>query len=77
MISVVRPAWKDEIVQRTASTLQPLEQARSCWFKQFKLNRPSGLLLDDDGALSHTGTAHELADPDLHEIAATQLTVDC
>jgi hypothetical protein len=70
MIGMVRSAWKDEIVQRTASTFQPLEQARPCGFKQFKLNRPAGLLLDDDGALSDTGTAYQLADPDLHEIAA-------
>jgi hypothetical protein len=76
MIGVVRPVWKDEVVEGAAPALQPVEQACPRRFKQFELNRPASLLLDDDGALADTGATDELADTDSDQIAATQLAVD-
>jgi hypothetical protein len=71
------PGPKDEVVDRAAAALQPVEQARPRRFKQFELNRPAGLLLDDYGTLADASAAHDVADPHLHQGAATQLAVDC
>jgi hypothetical protein len=40
------------------------------------LDRLLGLLLYDDGAITHAPTRHDFADPDPDHVAATQLAVD-
>jgi hypothetical protein len=48
MSSVVDPAWKDEVVRRTAPTIKPSKDARAGRFKKLELNRTSSFALDDD-----------------------------
>lgn len=68
-----RSAREHKVVQRPASTLQPLKQARPRRFEQLELHGPASLLLDDDGSLPNATTAYQLADPDFDEITAAQL----
>src|ERR1700722_11676037 len=49
MISVIDSARKDELVKRATSAFQPGKQASSCVRQQLELDRPTGLLLHDDG----------------------------
>jgi hypothetical protein len=76
VIGVIRSAREHEVVQRAATALQPLKQARPSRFEQFELHRPAGLLLNYDGSLADATTAHQLADPDLDQITASKLAVD-
>jgi hypothetical protein len=50
MIGVIDPARKDELVKRAASAFEPRQNAAAGGLKEFKLNGPAGLLLDDDRA---------------------------
>jgi len=50
MIGVIGPARKDELVKRAASAFEPGQNAAAGRLKEFELNRPAGLLLDDDRA---------------------------
>jgi hypothetical protein len=73
---VVAPARKDEIVQRTATTFQPSQDAGSGTVEQLELNRSTGLLLDDDGPRADPIADHEITDVNLDEVATPQLTVN-
>jgi hypothetical protein len=50
MIGVIEPARKDELVKSAASAFEPDQNAASSRLKEFELNGPARLLLDDDGA---------------------------
>jgi hypothetical protein len=50
MIGVIDPARKDEIVKHANSAFEPGQHAAAQCLKEFKLNGPPGLLLDDDCA---------------------------
>ena len=50
MIGVIDPARKDEIVKRANSAFEPGQHTAARCLKEFKLNGPPGLLLDDDCA---------------------------
>jgi hypothetical protein len=50
VIGVIEPARKDELVKRAASAFEPGQNAAAGGLKEFKLNGPAGLLLDDDRA---------------------------
>jgi hypothetical protein len=50
MIGAINPARKDELVKRAASAFEPGQNAAAGGLKEFKLNGPAGLLLDDDRA---------------------------
>ena len=41
------------------------------------MNRPIGLLLDDDCSRPNVATRNDIANLDLDQVAATQLAVDC
>jgi hypothetical protein len=75
MIGVIDPARKDELVQRAASVLEPGQNAAAGGFKEFKLNEPAGLLLDDDRAGSNPTAADKVADLDLHDVTPTQFAI--
>jgi len=47
---VIDPGGKDELVERAASAFEPGQNAAAGGLKEFELNRPAGLLLDDDRA---------------------------
>lgn len=68
MISVIDPAWKDELIQRAASVFEPGENAAAGRFEEFELNGTAGLLLDDDRARPNPTAAYEVADLDLHDV---------
>jgi hypothetical protein len=50
MIGVIDPAREDKFFKRTAPAFEPSQNAAAGGLKEFKLNRPAGLLLDDDRA---------------------------
>ena len=50
MIGVIDTAREDELVKRTASAFEPGQNAAAGGFEELKLNRPAGLLLNDDRA---------------------------
>jgi hypothetical protein len=50
MVGVVDPARKGELVNCSVSAFELGENAAAGGFEEFKLNGPSGLLLDDDRA---------------------------
>ena len=50
MVGVIDPAWKSELVNRSASAFEPGQNAAAGGFEELKLNRPTCLLLDDDRA---------------------------
>jgi len=76
MAVTINTAWKHVIVYRAATTFKPCEQAGAGIWQQLELNRSSGLLLHHDCAGANLSTADNIANLDLHEVAATQLTVD-
>ncbi len=47
MIGVIDPSRKDEIVKRANSAFEPRQNTTAGCLKKFKLNGPSGLLLND------------------------------
>jgi hypothetical protein len=74
--SVVDPAREGEVVERAAPTLKPSKDARAGRFKKLELNGPASLTLDDDGPGADQPATDEIADPDLHDVAAAQFAVD-
>jgi hypothetical protein len=50
MIGVIDAARKDEFLRRAASVFEPGQNATAGGLKEFKLNRPAGLPLNDDRA---------------------------
>ena len=48
MIGVIDTAREDELVKCAASAFEPGQNAAAGGLKEFELNRPTGLLLDDD-----------------------------
>jgi hypothetical protein len=50
LVGVIGPARKREHINCSASAFEPGQNAAARGFEQFKLNRPTRLLLDDDRA---------------------------
>ena len=60
------------IFQGPTPKLEPFEEAGANIIHQLKLNRPSSLLLNDGGSGSNFPVANDVADPDLHQVAAAE-----
>ena len=73
---VIDPARKGKVVERFAMAFKPGQDAAPCSVKQLKLNRAARLLLDDNGAIANPAAHDEIADLDLHDVAAAKLAVD-
>lgn len=73
---VVDSAGKEIFDRGAAPSLQPCQQCRSHIGGEFELHWSIGFLLDDDRAIADVGTGNHIANPDLHQIAAAQLTID-
>ena len=73
---VVSAAREGVALDRAAPALQPNLETGSGRFEQLELDRPTGLLLGNCGPRPDPASADKLADPDFHDIAATQLAVD-
>jgi hypothetical protein len=72
----ITAAGKDEIIERPAPPFQPSEEARARRLNDLELNGLAGLLLDDDRAWRRGATTDDIADFQLHQIAAAQFSVD-
>jgi len=48
MISMINSARKDKVAERASSMFEPSEDAGAGRLKKLELNRPVGLLLNDD-----------------------------
>lgn len=70
------PALEHEIIDGAAPSQQPCCEARAGVRGNFKLHGPPGLPLNDHCAVTNFGSGHEVADLELHQIAAPQLAVD-
>ncbi len=73
---MIDAAWEGVIIDRSAASLQPCQQARACCFHKFELHWPLRLTLHHDRAGTNTSARHEVADLHLHDVTATQLAVD-
>jgi hypothetical protein len=76
MTHVVDAAWKQKILDRTATPLKPSRQAPSRLSHDFKLNRSTGLLLDDGGARADAPATDDVANPNFDQVATAKLAVD-
>jgi hypothetical protein len=74
--SVIRATRESKVLQGSTAEFEPFEKASAGIGHQFKLNRPARLLLYDRSPCSNFPIANDIADPDLHQIASTKLTVD-
>src|SRR4249920_1594898 len=77
LISVIDPARKSELVNRSPSAFEPGQNAAAGGFEELKLNRPTCLLLDDNRACANLGAADKLTNLDLDDVTSSQLAVDC
>jgi len=64
------------VVGCAAAVLQPCGNGGPRRFKQLKLGRPPGFLLDDRNPCPHTVTAGEIANSNLDDVTPPQLAVD-
>lgn len=76
MTGVVGAAQERAVVKRFPPAFQPSLKAGPSRFEQIELDRPARLLLCDDASRPHPPATDQLADPDLHDVAAAQLAVD-
>jgi hypothetical protein len=75
VIGVIDPAREYEVIGRAAPTFNPSEDVAAGGFKEFELNGPAGLLLNDDRPRTNPVAADKFADPDFDDITSAQLTV--
>ncbi len=73
---VVDAARKDVGASMCGAHVQPVLQRGSGLFRDLKLNRTAGLVLDNRHPVSHVAAGSHVIDPKADEIAASQLTVD-
>ena len=71
MIGMIGPAWKDEVVERTAAAFEPCQNAAASGFEELELNGSAGLLLNDDRACANPATADEIADFDFDDVTTS------
>jgi hypothetical protein len=76
MIGVIDPARKDKVVERASATFKPSQDAGSGGLQELELNRPTGLLLDDDCSGTNPTTTDKVADLEFDDVATAQLAVD-
>lgn len=73
---MVGAARKGIVLKGATSQFEPFEEAGPSIIHELKLNRPTGLLLDDSGPRPDFSIANNVADPNFHQVATTQFTVD-
>ena len=56
---------------------QPCFDGIAGWLRDFELDGPAGLFLDNDGSGGNTFAVPDVGDFDRDQVAATQLAVDC
>lgn len=73
---MINPAGKYIFVHQAASPLKPSQQAGPRVWEQLELNRPTCFLLHHDRTRSNLSAAYNVSDLHLHEVAATEFTID-
>ena len=76
MSRMIGAAWEGIILQGSAPQLQPPEQTSASIVHQFELDRSPGLLLNDNRPRPNFPVTNDVANLDLHQVAATKLAVD-
>jgi hypothetical protein len=76
MIGVIDPARKDKVVKRASATFEPSQNAGAGGLQKLELDRPAGLLLNDDCSRTNPTTTDKIADLDFDKVASAQLAVD-
>src|SRR3546814_872117 len=71
------PAREGIVLDSTAAPFEPGQQARPHVAGDLELDRPSRLLLNDDRARPDLRSGDQIANPDLDQVAAAKLAVDC
>ena len=73
----VDTAWEGVVLSVATPTFEPRQQARPHIACNLELNGTTGLLLDNDRASSYLRSRNHIANPDLDQITAAKLAVDC
>lgn len=76
MAEVIYPAWKHEVVERSASAVKPALQCGAGLCHDFKLCRSIGLLLNDRGSISNMAATYQIADTKLYKVTSPELAID-
>ena len=71
-----KPAWEHEIVSSQTSLPKPRAQNLPRLFRNLELHRALSFLLHNDRPCSDPVSVDKIADPQLHEIARSQFTID-
>ena len=69
-------AWEKIVLCFQFRTGNPCGYRRACRLRNLELYRPAGFLLKDEGAGRHALAVADVAYPQLHEIACTELAID-
>ena len=74
----LRPeAAREQVAALSAADLgKPIPDRGSGLLGNFKLHRPTGLFLNDDGAISDSAASADIVDLQLHEITTSKFAVD-
>jgi len=75
MTEVVDPAWKHEVIERSASVFKSALQSGAGFCHDFKPDGSAGLLLDDGCAIPDVATTYDIPDLKLHEVTSPELAV--
>ena len=75
-IPVVPPGREQAVAASGPAHAYPGEHAAARALRHLEPDRGSCLLLDDQRQAPHYAASHHIADPQLDEVAAAQLTVD-
>ena len=74
---VIDAARERIVFDGTSSAFKPSLKAGSDVAGNLELDRPSRLLLNDDCASTNLWPSDDIADPDLDQVTAGELAVDC
>jgi hypothetical protein len=76
MSIMIDAAWKDIVVDRTASAFEPCQQTRSCVSEPFGLNRPTCFVLHHDCVRPDLSAAHNVSNFHPYQVASAKLAID-
>ncbi|CAH0496045.1 hypothetical protein NVSP9465_01073 [Novosphingobium sp. CECT 9465] len=76
MAEIIDPAWKHEVVERSAPAFKPALQSGAGFSHDFKLDWSAGLLLDDCSAISDVATTYDIPNAKLHEVKSPELAIN-
>ena len=69
MIGVIDPARKDKVAKRASAPFKPSQDAGAGGNQELELDRPTGLLRNDDCSRTNPTTTDKVADLDFDDVA--------